>query len=257
MGVGPLVPAAVRALGQDALALRAGAAVLALHRSHRRSDDDGRRPLLAPALGRRDHRRRCSRCSTTGAARARAAATRPASRCSRWSTTGATRRRASSSTPLGGVGARARTAAAASSAPTSGTTTRNCRCASSRSCTPTSPVARPASGPGSTGPWFQIDAPGHTSARAVPALRASTATSSETDTWVLPHLLPHAAQQRRSRRRAAAALLAVVVRRSTDDDSRRPLLRPHRAGRTQLRLRRRCSSTRATRSARSPSSRRC
>ena len=36
----------------------------------------------------------------------------------------------------------------------------------------------------------------------------------ETDTWVVPDLLPHAPQQRRSRRRAAAALLAVGVRRS-------------------------------------------
>ena len=57
MGVGPLRAPAVRALRQDALALRAGAAVLALRRSHRRQDDDGRRPVLAPPLGQRDHRR--------------------------------------------------------------------------------------------------------------------------------------------------------------------------------------------------------
>ena len=77
----PAGAAAVRALREDALALRAGAALLALRRPDRRQDDHRRRALLAPDAGATRPPTRSSRCSTTGAARARAAATRPASRC--------------------------------------------------------------------------------------------------------------------------------------------------------------------------------
>ena len=70
-------------------------------------------------------------------------------------------------------------------------------------------------------------------ARADPAVRALQGRGRDRHLGGA-HLLPHAPEQRRSGRRAAAALLAIGDRRSQDDGDR-PLLRPHGAGRAQLR----------------------
>ena len=155
---------------------------------------------------------------------------------------------ACSSTPLGGVGARAEPQRRLRSAPTSGTTTRSCRSASSRSCTPTSRTATPASGPASTAPGSRSTRP--TAGRAsCSRCSAPTRTStSATPGWSPPS----------SACAGTTAIASTPSCRSTGgrcsaiDDTTvvGPLLRPHRARACTTSASCRSSSTRATRSGR-------
>ena len=222
--------AAVRAVGEDALALRAGAAVLALRRSHRRQGDHRRRRTTAPARGgettdapvpaallppRREagrQRRDQLHAVPAGPLPAR----REHARC--WSRR-CPRRRAD------------RTAAAASPDRTSGTTTRTCRSASSRSCTRTSPAATPASGRASSACGSRSTRPG---ARRACCSRSSARTA--TSTRPTPGWSPATS--------ACAGTTATASMRwcrstggrhsASDDDGHRAVLQSHRARRAQL-----------------------
>ena len=165
-------PPALLARRPRPLALRAGAAVLALRRPPSRQVDDGRRPLLAPPLGRRDDRRAVPARSTTAAARARAAATRPASPLFplfHYRRDAETRLFV---TPAGRLGARGRHGAGGLRRPLLLVQERATSTpASSRSSTPTSSAAPTASTSRQWGPWFRVEGPGYKAQRALPALR--------------------------------------------------------------------------------------
>ena len=105
------------------------------------------------------------------------------------------------------------------------------------------------------GLWFTIDGPGR-KARVLFPLFGTYDDEQEKDTWVVPTLLPDAPQQRRPRRRGAARFTGNRTSAiATPPWSARTTIAPRPACTTSAS--RRCSSTRATRIGASTSSRRC
>ena len=196
-------------------------------------DDHGRRAVLAPPLGQRDHRRPVP------------AALLPAGRAP-----GRQRRDQLHALPAGALPARCAHARVRHAAGRVGARARAQRRlprplllvrrqGAVAALHPVPAHRRDRSRDGGADPAIRAVVPGRRAqeqrARADPAVRALHGRARDRHLGGA-HLLPHAPEQRRSRRRAAAALLAIGVRRSADDGDR-PLLRPHRAGGAQLRLR--------------------
>ena len=149
----------------------------------------------------------------------------------------------------GRVGARARTAAAASSARTSGTTTRSCRSASSRCLhADVTRHATPASGRGSSGCGSRSTRPDAQARVLFPLFGALQRPSTRPTPGCSPPSSACAATNGDRVDALAAALLAVVVRRCKTTTVVGAVLRSHRARRAQLGARAARSSARATRS---------